>query len=101
LNKINYFQGYREEIDETINYLENTLKNRIAAKNLYKKVKSSIISRANSIASYKKYYTKSNNVYYKINIKNYSILYTIKDNVMEVRRFLYNKMDLEKMNIIC
>jgi hypothetical protein len=100
LNKISYFQGYREDVDEAMNYIENTLKNRIAARNLYKKLEISINNRADSVVSYKKYYTKANNVYYKININNYSIFYTIKDNVMEVRRFLYNKMNIEKMHII-
>jgi hypothetical protein len=100
LYEIKHFEAFYEDLFESTNYIKNILKNKIAAQNLFEKVISNIEYRADSVALYKKYYTKLNNVYYKININNYSILYTIKDDVMEVRRFLYNKMDIEKMNII-
>jgi hypothetical protein len=100
LYKIKYFDAFNDDLYETTNYIENMLKNEIASQNLYEKTKNAINIRADSVISTKKYYTKANNAYYKININNYSIFYTIKDNIMEVRRFLYNKMNIEKMHII-
>jgi mRNA-degrading endonuclease RelE of RelBE toxin-antitoxin system len=101
LYKIKYFDSFNEDLYEATNYIEKILKNEIASRNLYEKIRGIIENRASLIVSYKKYYTKANNVYYKININNYSVFYTIKDDIFEVRRFLYNRMNFEKMNVIC
>jgi hypothetical protein len=98
---IKYFDTFNEDLYEATSYIENILKNEIASRKLYEKVTGIVENRASSIVSYKKYYTKANNVYYKININNYSVFYTIKDGIVEVRRFLYNRMNFEKMNVIC
>ena len=34
--------------------------------------------------------------YYRIIVKNYSVFYVVIDNVMEVRRFIYNGRDISK-----
>jgi len=36
---------------------------------------------------------KNNAVYYAIYIRNYVVFYTVMDDVMEVRRFVYNRQN--------
>ena len=35
--------------------------------------------------------------FYKIYVKNYIVLYTVKDNIMEVRRILYSRRNFDKL----
>ena len=74
------------------------LNNEIAANNFVNELEKEINKRAYNPVSYEKYISirKRKYTYYKIYIKNYIVFYTVKDNIMEVRRILYSKEILIK-----
>jgi hypothetical protein len=49
--------------------------------------------------SFKSYDSKKErkHKYYRIYIKNYTVFYVIIDNVMEVRRFMYSRRDVDNL----
>ena len=79
--QIKYTQNFKREIENVFKYIVNELQNEIAAENLLQ-----LIER-----------NKSTYIWYRININNYSAFYTVKGNVMTMRRFLYSKRNLEKL----
>ena len=38
-----------------------------------------------------------NHPYYRINVRNFSIFYVVIDNIMEVRRILYSKRNIDEL----
>ena len=94
---LRYSVIFYEDFNKIISYINDELKNKIAANNLINVVEKEINNRLQNPLGYEKYNTKAGNVYYRIYIKNYIVFYTVTDNVMEVRRITYSKRDLEKL----
>ena len=87
-----YLPLFYKDLNKITKYITKKLKNRIAADNLLTEVKQKIEKRAYSPTSYEIYSsTKRKHIYYRLYIKNYIVFYIVKDNIMEVRRILYNK----------
>jgi plasmid stabilization system protein ParE len=99
--ELEYSNVFPHDLDKTLDYIQYELKNEIAADKLSQKIENSIKNRVKNPTIYRKYKTNENNEYYKLYVNNYVIFYTVCDNVMKVRRFLYNRMNFEKMNVIC
>ena len=104
---IKYSETFMHQFDNILKYFIYKLKNKIAAENFYKEVVVEIEKRSKNPKSFEKYKSsrKRKNIYYKINVKNYTIFYIVKDNTMEIRRILYSKRNFNnfiwKLNIIC
>ena len=96
---IRYSATYINQFNSILNYLVNTLNNRIAAENFYNEVIRELEVRSYNPTSYEKYIsnTKRKNTYYRIYVKNYTIFYTVKDNTMEVRRILYARRNFDEL----
>lgn len=75
------------------------LNNEIATNNFVNELENEINKRAYNLDSYEKYIStrKRQYTYYKIYVKNYIVLYTVKDNIMEVRRILYSRRNFNKL----
>lgn len=75
------------------------LNNEIATNNFVNELENEINKRAYNLDSYEKYIStrKRQYTYYKIYVKNYIVLYTVKDNIMEIRRILYSRRKFDKL----
>ena len=101
--KLRYLPIFYEDMENTINYITETLNNPKAALRLIDDVEHAILERLESPESFAKY--ESNRVrevpYYKIQVRNFLVFYVVlienDSKVMEVRRFLYGKRDLEPL----
>lgn len=96
---IKYSQTYINQFNHILKYFVNTLKNKIAADDFYNEVIKEIEKRSKNPESYEKYVSikKKKSTYYRIYIRNYTIFYTVKNNIMEVRRILYSKRNFNNL----
>lgn len=97
--KIKYLPLFYNDLDKITDYIMYQLNNEIAANNLVNELEKEIETRSYNPDYYEKYRStrKRQYTYYKIHIKNYTIFYTIQDNVMEVRRILYSRRNFDKL----
>lgn len=97
--EIRYLPTFISQFNNILYYITYELKNKIAANALYKDVIKQIETRRKAPESYEVFKVlKDEKVkYYKINVKNYTIFYVVKDNIMEVRRIYYSQRNFEKL----
>ncbi|MFR8233566.1 MAG: type II toxin-antitoxin system RelE/ParE family toxin [Clostridia bacterium] len=97
--EIKYLPLFYKDLDQITDYIMYKLNNEIAANNFVNELEKEINKRAYNPVSYEKYISirKRKYTYYKIYVKNYIVFYTVKDNIMEVRRILYSKRNFNKV----
>ena len=97
--EIKYLPLFYKDLDQITDYIMYKLNKEIAANNFVNELEKEINKRAYNPVSYEKYISirKRKYTYYKIYIKNYIVFYTVKDNIMEVRRILYSKRNFNKV----
>lgn len=97
--EIKYLPLFYKDLDQITDYIMYKLNNEIAANNFVNELEKEINKRAYNPVSYEKYISirKRKYAYYKIYVKNYIVFYTVKDNIMEVRRILYSKRNFNKV----
>ena len=97
--EIKYLPLFYKDLDQITDYIMYKLNNEIAANNFVNELEKEINKRAYNPVSYEKYISirKRKYTYYKIYVKNYIVFYTVKDNIMEVRRILYSKRNYNKV----
>ena len=97
--KIFYLPLFYKDLQQIYNYIIYVLKNKVAADNIISQIRKEIEKRAYNPLDYQKYISlrKRKDVYYRIYVKNYVIFYIVKEDIMEVRRILYNKRNFEKI----
>ena len=93
---LRYLPLFKSDLIECANYIANKLQNPIAAEKLINDVETAILERLDCPLSFQPYHSKKNRdtTYYRINVRNFSVFYVVIDDVMEVRRLLYNRRDL-------
>ena len=94
---LKYSPEFYNDINCVVIYIKYKLKNNIAARNLISKIEKAINKRSKNPESYEKYKTNANNIYYRIYINNYTIFYTVFENVMEIRRIIYGRRDIDEI----
>lgn len=96
---IKYLPLFYNDLEKIIEYIIYQLDNKIAANNFIDELEEKINKRAYNPKVYEKYISAKERqyTYYRIYIKNYTVFYTVRDNVMEVRRLLYSKRKFEKL----
>lgn len=94
--ELKYSPTFYNDFNKIISYIENELENKIATNNLINKVEKEINYRLRNPLEYEKYRTRKGNIYYRIYINNYIIFYTVSENIMIVRRILYNKRNIKE-----
>ena len=97
--EIKYVPTFISQFNSILYYITYELKNKIAADNFYNEVVKQIEIRSNDPESYEVFRTlKDEKIkYYKINVKNYTIFYVLKENVMEIRRIYYSQRNFENL----
>ena len=94
---LSYSPQFYIDFELILFYIRYILQNDISANRLLIKVEREIKIRGQNPLGYKKYKTNKNTIYYRIYINNYIIFYTINNNIMEVRRIIYNKRNFENL----
>lgn len=97
--KLQFLPLFEEDLNEIVDYITFKLKNPTAANDLVDAVEASVYNRLSNAESFEPYKSvkKRKYPYYCIQIKNFTIFYVVIDDVMEVRRILYNRRDLTKL----
>jgi len=97
--EIRYVPTFISQFNNILYYITYELKNKIAADNFYNEVVKQIEIRSNAPESYEIFKTIKNGKvkYYKINVKNYTIFYVVKDNIMEIRRIYYSQRNFDNL----
>lgn len=97
--EIRYLPTFISQFNNILYYITYELKNKIAADNFYSEVVKRIEIRSEAPESYEVFKTIRNEEikYYKINVKNYTIFYVVKNNVMEIRRIYYSQRNFENL----
>lgn len=96
---LRYLPLFSKDLTEAVNYIAVTLQNPISAEQLVDEVEAAIEKRLEMPLAFEPYpSTKSRkHPYYRINVKNYMVFYVVISNVMEVRRFLYSKRNIDAL----
>lgn len=91
--KLKYLPHFERDLDEIVGYITFQLANPTAAMDLVNDIESAILERLNNPLSFEAFPSKRNRQYpyYRIYVNNFTIYYVVIDDVIEVRRILYNK----------
>ena len=94
--KISILPLFEQDMAAVVRYIVQKLDNPPAAERLLEQTYAAIKLRAENPLAFTPYDDgkKRKDKYYRININNYSVFYVVMENVMEVRRFIYNRRDL-------
>jgi plasmid stabilization system protein ParE len=94
---LSYLPIFNMDLAEVWSYIAIRLRNPEAANRLMTDTEKAILERLEAPESFEPYLSekKRPHPYYRIHIRNFTIWYVVVGNVMEVRRFLYSKRNLE------
>ena len=97
--KVIYLPLFYDDLDKITDYIIYHLENEIAAENFVDELEKAIKKRACNPYSFEKYTStrKREKTYYRIYVKNYTVFYTVKDNIIELRRILYSKRNFDNL----
>ena len=102
--KLRYLPLFYEDLEQKVVYIMEILQNPQAANDLIDAVEKAILERLPVAESFEPYESMKERryPYYRIYVKNFVIWYVViddegDDRIMEVRRFLYNKQDKNKL----
>lgn len=97
--KLKYLDLFEQDLTETINYISTVLENPAAAQFLLNDTEKAIFTRLLMPLAFEPYRLKkeSRHPYYIKRVRNYIVFYVVIDDVMEVRRFMYNKRDVKDL----
>ena len=90
---------FEDDLAEIVDYISHKLKNPIAAENLVDAVEKAIYDRLPVAEAFEKFQSvrERKYPYYHIFVKNFIVYYVVYDNVMEVRRILYNRRNIKEL----
>jgi len=94
--KITYTPLFQSDVNDTLDYICNTLKNPIAANAFLDSLEREILDRSQNPTAFAPYHgTKGRpTTYYTLRIKNYTAFYVVLGDTMEFRRLLYSRSAL-------
>ena len=101
--KLRYLPLFYQDADEIVSYITNTLENPKAAQNLIDEVEKAILKRSENAEAFAKFNSSKERKYpyYRIKVKNFLIFYVVipegNEKIMEVRRLLYNRRDIQNI----
>lgn len=97
--QLRYLPIFYEDMAEVVDYISNDLQNPTAAMKLIDITEQAILKRLKNPLSFQPIHSKKERKYpyYRININNYSVFYVVIGDVMEVRRFLYSRRDIQSI----
>ena len=94
-----YLPQFEYDLASARDYIAFTLGSPAAALKLVEDVEIAILKRLENPLAFQPFQStrKRKHLYYRINVRNYSVFYVVIGNVMEVRRFAYSKRNLTKL----
>ena len=94
--KIIYKQVFQKELSSIVSYILYALRNRNAARQIYKNVISAIESRACGLPSAFEVvsFAGLKKEYYRIYVNNYVVYYSLTENTMIVEHIFYSKQNI-------
>jgi hypothetical protein len=102
--KLRYLPLFYEDLEQKVVYIAENLQNPKTANDLIDAVEKAILERLPVAESFEQYESMKERryPYYRIYVKNFVVWYVViddegDDRIMEVRRFLYNKQDKNKL----
>ena len=102
--RLSYLPLFYRDLEDKITYIAKDLKNPRAANQLLDKVEKAILERLPVAEAFEPYHSikERKYQYYRIYINNFTLYYVVidddqNDKIMEVRRFLYNGQNKEKI----
>lgn len=97
--KIAYLSTFYQDLLEITLYISKVLDNPEAAEKLVDKIEEEILKRSNYPLSFMAWPTlkEHEHTYYHIHIKNYYVFYVVIGEIMEVRRVIYDKRNIEDL----
>ena len=97
--ELRYLPLFYDDLADLADYITYRLKNPEAAKRLVDEVERSILERRECPKAFEPYqsHRKRPYPYYRIYVGNYVVYYVVIGNVMEVRRILYGKREMETL----
>ncbi len=95
--ELRFLPLFEDDLNSIIDYISLKLKNPIAAENFVNDVEKAIAERLPFAESFEVYPSAFNHKYpyYYIQVHNYFIFYVVIGNVMEVRRIVYSRRNLD------
>ncbi len=96
---LRYLPIFWEDLDAAVTYIAEKLRNPAAARRLVDATEAAIFDHLKNPTMATVYHSTRErpSPYYWFEVGNYMVFYVVIDDVMEVRRFLYNRRDLTKM----
>lgn len=90
---------FEEDLNEIVDYIAFRLQNPAAAENLVNEVEAAIQERLHCAEAFDPYRSAKERQYpyYRIQVRNFTILYVVIGGTVEVRRILYSRRDFSKM----
>lgn len=97
--ELRFLPLFENDLAEIVEYISFTLKNPTAAERLVDDVERAINNRLFCAESFEPFYSSKERKYpyYKISVRNFTVFYVVIDNVMEVRRILYNRRNFNNL----
>lgn len=102
--ELRYLPLFYRDLEQKVIYISDVLRNPKAANDLLDAVEKAILERLPIAESFEPYHSLKERryKYYRIYVKNFVVYYVVIDDegskkIMEVRRFLYNRQDSEKL----
>lgn len=97
--KLRFLPLFQTDLEKIVNYIAHRLKNPQAAHKLVNDVEKAILKRLdNPLIGLPFPSNKPRKIpYYRINIRNFSVFYVVYDDIMEVRRILYSKRNIQSI----
>lgn len=91
------FPSFHRDLQEIVDYITYHLGNPIAADNLAIEVGKAIEERRYFPEAYERYSSrrKRKHPYYRIQVKNFTVFYTVRGNTIEVRRIIHGSRDIQ------
>ncbi len=95
--KLSILPLFEDDLNEIVDYITWKLRNPIAADNLVDAVEKAIYERLPYAESFQPYPSKRDrkHSYYRISVKNFTVFYVVIGDVMEVRRIMYSRRNID------
>lgn len=102
--RLRYLSRFYDDLEEKAVYIAEELGNPQAANDLIDEVEQAIMKRLPVAESFEPYFSlkERRDIYYRIYVQNFVVYYVVIDDkydgkIMEVRRFLYNRENTNKI----
>lgn len=97
--KLSILPMFERDLTEAAAYISEVLKNPAAAERLVTETEEAIHKRLLSPLSFEAFNSakQRKDTYYRIFVGNYSVFYVVIGDVMEVRRFIYSRRDIDRI----